>query len=190
MPTRVFYASTRSRHSTSPPPGPLEPAATRKNVTTIITSPGWRLGTGNAYVARLSRSHTQLSKLSMQSGVGDLYTSKGVSTSSVARGRGRRGHRHRTQAGGRPDHGRRRRRRGEPRAAPEAAKYKAVDGIENTARDARGQRVARDPGALVFHRNKRLLKRADYACAEKFFRACCRRRAGRRAARGWHAHGR
>ena len=42
------------------------------------------LGTGNAYVTPLKPVHTQLSKLSMQSGVGDLYNSKGVSTSAVA----------------------------------------------------------------------------------------------------------
>ena len=133
------------------------------------------LGTGNAYVTPLKPVHTQLSKLSMQSGVGDLYNSKGVSTSAVAVADevaedevielktveaapimvGEEA-------------------KAEEPAAPqqETAKYKGVDGIENTRATLVGN-ASRDPGALVFHRNKEQKYATIYTELEKFFPGVC-----------------
>merc|ERR1719201_2994675 len=122
------------------------------------------LGTGNAYVTPLKPVHTQLSKMSMQSGVGDLYNSKGVAVASsttaveevvaeyevidlkpeaveaVVVGE-------------------------EPKAeAPKAAE----PAVENTRATLVGN-ASRDPGALVFHRNKDQKYATVYTEMEKFF---------------------
>ena len=61
----------------------------------------------------------------------------------------------------------------EPAApAPEAAKYKGVDGIENTRATLVGN-ASRDPGALVFHRNKDQKYATVYTEMEKFFPGVC-----------------
>merc|ERR1719440_834474 len=141
------------------------------------------LGTGNAYVTPLKPVHTQASKLSMQSGVGDLYNSKGVSTSAVAVADevaedevielkteaveavvvGEEPKAEEPSAE-------------EPKAAApapaEAAKYKGVDGIENTRATLVGN-ASRDPGALVFHRNKDQKYATIYTELEKFFPGVC-----------------
>jgi len=143
------------------------------------------LGTGNAYVTPLKPVHTQLSKMSMQSGVGDLYNSKGVAVASsttaveevvaedevidlkpeaveaVVVGEEPKAEEPSAE---------------EPKAAApapaEAAKYKGVDGIENTRATLVGN-ASRDPGSLVFHRNKDQKYATIYTELEKFFPGVC-----------------
>ena len=59
-------------------------------------------------------------------------------------------------------------------AAPqqETAKYKGVDGIENTRATLVGN-ASRDPGSLVFHRNKDQKYATIYTELEKFFPGVC-----------------
>ena len=59
-------------------------------------------------------------------------------------------------------------------AAPqqETAKYKGVDGIENTRATLVGN-ASRDPGSLVFHRNKDQKYATIYTEMEKFFPGVC-----------------
>ena len=104
-----------------------------------------------AYVTPLKPR--QLSKLSMQSGVGDLYTSKGVSTSAVAVADEVAEDEviELKQEEAAPIMVGEEAKAEEPAApAPEAAKYKGVDGIENTRATLVGN-ASRDPGALVFY---------------------------------------
>ena len=106
-----------------------------------------------AYVTPIA-ARTRLPGLQMQSGVQDLYNSKGVSTSAVAVADEvaedevielKQEEAAPIMVGEEAE---------EP-AAPqqETAKYKGVDGIENTRATLVGN-ASRDPGALVFHRNK------------------------------------
>ena len=117
----------------------------------------------------------QLSKLSMQSDVSDLYSSVGVSTSAVD---------DRTMVAedevielkteeAAPIMVGEEAKAEEPAGtAPEAAKYKGVDGIENTRATLVGN-ASRDFGSLVFHRNKEQKHATLYTEMEKFFPGVC-----------------
>ncbi len=126
-----------------------------------------------AYVTPLKPR--QLSKLSMQSGVGDLYNSKGVSTSAVAVADEVAEDEVielKTEEAAPIMVGEEA--KVEEPAAPqqETAKYKGVDGIENTRATLVGN-ASRDPGSLVFHRNKDQKYATIYTELEKFFPGVC-----------------
>ena len=130
------------------------------------------LGTGNAYVTPLKPVHTRLSKLSMQSGVGDLYNSKGVSASAstttveevVAEDEVIDLKPEAVEAVV----------VGEEKAEePKAEAPKAAEpAVENTRATLVGN-ASRDPGALVFHRNKEQKYATVYTEMEKFFPGVC-----------------
>ena len=126
-----------------------------------------------AYVTPLKPR--QLSKLSMQSDVSDLYSSKGVSTSAVAVADEVAEDEVielKTEEAAPIMVGEEA--KAEEPAAPvqEAAKYKGVDGIENTRATLVGN-ASRDPGSLVFHRNKDQKYATIYTEMEKFFPGVC-----------------
>ena len=132
------------------------------------------LGTGNAYVTPLKPVHTQLSKMSMQSGVGDLYNSKGVSASAstttveevVAEDEVIDLKPEAVEAVVVGEE------KAEEPAAPQEAPKAAEPAVENTRATLVGN-ASRDPGALVFHRNKDQKYATVYTEMEKFFPGVC-----------------
>ena len=127
-----------------------------------------------AYVTPIA-ARTRLPGLQMQSGVQDLYNSKGVSTSAVAVADEVAEDEviELKQEEAAPIMVGEEAKAEEPAApAPEAAKYKGVDGIENTRATLVGN-ASRDPGSLVFHRNKDQKYATVYTEMEKFFPGVC-----------------
>ena len=110
----------------------------------------------------------------MQSGVGDLYNSKGVSTSAVAVADEvaedevielKRRRPHRSWSARRP-------RRGARGAAAGGGQVQGRRRHREHARTLVGN-ASRDPGALVFHRNKDQKYATIYTELEKFFPGVC-----------------